>query len=470
MTRESRKTNGTAWLAAGVAAGLAVLCYFVPGKTHTLKVTPVELEAWRAHLLEREDERARPGAGLEEFAQTVTGGRIQTIGGPVWTEFSETVHGVAGRWREDVRADWRAGISEEDESHVVSVFFSPQEPPFATLEKLPPPGETVYLRTEHNPNRLLEVVHVPPGVREGEVTTSRFYKSRWTLPVAFAFPLRTYAGWLLALAALALVAGPALRLLAARPTGPASFANPRRTSGRYAFVVLVGAALLCFAPAGLELDGMDGGYALIVLSGLVALTALITFVMLGRSAGRLDRLFSGEGLLARWTYAPDEWRRFVALEYDLSSGEKRSLFRLVFVISLVVGVGFVVLMRDEASLIVFGVLMGLMGVLRVLVEILPRTRHRRLLERPGEVFIGRAGVFFSGEFHDFALGDGRLEAAEVLEEQGMLLVAFTYSFRARHGRQTVVARVPVPMGLEGEAREVAQRAEEAWRGSRKMAG
>ena len=441
-------------LVAALSAVAAVAAWFVPGQQSSLRVTAFDVVAFRASLLERAEAfgdaaaRGLAGDSDESFRLRLTGQRAKTVSGPEWEAVFATLASATGRWRSDLPSDFRPRVSAEDESHVTAVFFRPDEAPFSALRL--PPGETAYLERDPGRPEMLEVLHVPAGVREGEVTTSRFFKSRWTLPVSLAWPLRRFSAGLAAVAVLALVAGYLLR--AALPSGEAPPAfpqgapavNPRRRTGLRALAVAGALVATCFVPALVKLDGMKGGFALILVAGFGAFAALLTALILLASARRLDRLLRGEALFARWVYPPEQWRRFVEAEHGVESAEKRALFLFVAGIVVVVTALFVLAVRDVAALQVAAGMLVLVGVLWLVVTVGPGARHRRLLRAAPEVWIGPEGILAGETYHDFAMAFGRIDAVRLRDVEGTLLLEVDASYPSRTGRSTATARVPVP--------------------------
>jgi hypothetical protein len=212
-----------------------------------------------------------------------------------------------------------------------------------------------------------------------------------------------------------------------------------------------------FVPALVGLEGMSGGFAVITLCGFVALSAFVVAVVFFRSAQRLDRLLFGPSLFAHWTYSLQEWVRFTEVELGEEKSGKRALFRWVASIIAVVTAGFVLVLRDEASLFVAAV----MGVLTLVLWALsvrgPEWSRRRALRAGPEAWLGPEGAFVGGMFYDFGMTGSDLESVGLREAEGVLVLEGVYSYLARYGRESVSFRVPVPGGDEEEGRRVAQR-------------
>jgi hypothetical protein len=446
---------------------VAAAAWFAPGRAACIRVTPVDVKAWHASLRERVatfgdvEAEALAGATAESFRARLLLGRARSVTGREWASTFEAVRTAEGRWRADLPGPWSDRVSPEDESHVTAVFFPTDEPPWSQLSLTP--GRPVYLELDPNSPQLLEALLVPAGQREGDVTTNRFFKSRWTVPVAFAWPWRRVAWRLAGLGAALLIAAWVLRL--ARPittvgddaidpaVGPPP-RNPRRRAAWRAVGVTVMMLAVGWGPSAIGMNMMNGGYAIVFVALVAGLSAFVVSIMFFNSARRLDRLFSGGGQVVHWTYSAEEWQRFADTDLGVERAEKRSLFRVVAAIIVVVTVGFVLVLRDRGSLWVAAVMAGLLVVLWLFATGGPAWARRRQLRASPEAWLGCQGVFVGGVFYDCGMATARLDGAELLEVDGLLMLAVTMSQLTRAGRQSTSFRVPVP----GSDRAEAQRA------------
>jgi len=232
--------------------------------------------------------------------------------------------------------------------------------------------------------------------------------------------------------------------------------NPRRRPARISWLLTLVFGAGVFAPGILGVDGMGGGFALAFLSAFAAVCAFIAAIIFSRSAARAERILGGSDVIARWSYSSDEWRRFCEAEKLTSAEESRALYFLVLAISVVVGVGFMLVKRDAASVFVFVFLMVFMLALRIFASAMQRSRNRRYLAFQGPAIIAPGGALLAGEFHDFEGFTARVEGVECLPLAGLLILAVRYSYSSRAGRQSAVARLPVPGADEAEGNRVAQ--------------
>jgi hypothetical protein len=142
-----------------------------------------------------------------------------------------------------------------------------------------------------------------------------------------------------------------------------------------------------------------------------------------------------------------------------------ALWWLIFVISLIIGLGFMAVMRDGASVWVFGVLMGLMALLWILAVLMPRLAYRRHLRRNGDVYVGKDGIYLNGSVHSWGTLGARLDSVE-FNTKPLPHLHVIYSYWMVAGRSLYVTRnyvnvrVPVPVGKESAGRDVAKQLQE----------
>ncbi len=384
-----------------------------------------------------ENRYAPPGSKLGATAR----GRafVQSVTGPMpLTEF------IASRiqGREMVVRDpaW-AGIFMELESMPPSGpaarFFDPAQAPFADLE----PDRSYVEWQDEGGIRHLEYEFVP--ARDFE---------RHQIPAKVKFPLRRH--WVLILAAGLCGAILGFGGAVAGPVESSSAGKGLRWSAICA-IAFSGTMLWPFV---YRTVGSGLSFAAILMSGLFLLGAFVSMWLFGRQTAMVRRMIGGAHL-AHFTYSPEEWTRFAHWNFGEEASEKKSIWWLVFVISVVIGLGVMAVMRDEASVWVFGALMTLMALLRLLAVALPRLAYRRHLGRTGEVYVGQDGIYLDGSVHSWNSLGTRLDSV-AFQASPLPHLRFVYSYLMVAGRSLyffrnyVTVRVPVPAGREAEGRAV----------------
>lgn len=74
--------------------------------------------------------------------------------------------------------------------------------------------------------------------------------------------------------------------------------NPPKRTAIASFVVALFATVMIFVPESVGIDDFDGGFAISLVSLLVAISAAIVGVMYLGWAGKLDKILRGEDILA----------------------------------------------------------------------------------------------------------------------------------------------------------------------------
>ncbi|MEI7741873.1 MAG: hypothetical protein WCJ29_05245, partial [bacterium] len=128
---------------------------------------------------------------------------------------------------------------------------------------------------------------------------------------------------------------------------------------RVSFIVFLLGVAGVFAPSVLGMDGIDGGFALAMVSGFVALVAFITWLIFWRMSVRESRILSGDGVLARFSYSDEEWQKYTAYEHATDASNKKIIFYIISGFAVFFGVLFMFLDPEEGGPYVAAVMFGL---------------------------------------------------------------------------------------------------------------
>lgn len=353
----------------------------------------------------------RKPRSLAEFVAAETAGRVTGAKDPAWI-----------------------GVFRDVEARGVDY----REPGAAPLSSLP--GRYGYVALQEGEgSRYLEYRRI--GVED-----FRFY----SIPAHLKYPLRKYWPQFLAAAAFVLAA------LAVPRGSPGIVETSSAAQGfRWSAFLAAGFAGMTAWPFVYGTGGSGAAYASILVGGVFFFGALAGMGLFGRQILLLREMVAGRHL-AHFTYEPEEWLRYVRWNFGQETERKKALWILIFAVSLVVGLGFVIVLRDAASVGVFVVLMGLMAVLWLLAVGLPRLARRRDLHRPGQVYVGRRAVYLNGTVHSWGMLGSRLESVK-MEDTPLPHILLVYSVLMISGRilyffrHQVPVRIPVPRGQDGAA-------------------
>ena len=128
---------------------------------------------------------------------------------------------------------------------------------------------------------------------------------------------------------------------------------------------------------------------------------------------------------------------------------KRNMFLLVAGISVIVGIALAFLV--EQPIIIAIIIIGIILLISIPAYLVPRYRFSKLKSSKAEALITENGLIVGKMFHTWIGMGAKLDRVAMNTEAESKMVEFTYSMPARRGRQTEVARVPVPQGKIDEA-------------------
>ncbi len=231
---------------------------------------------------------------------------------------------------------------------------------------------------------------------------------------------------------------------------------PRRTALIWLGIAVIG-IIIIFIPGIVGMDGFDGGFALSIGGGFIAMVGIIAAIIYFRLAASLDRIMLSENILAHWTYTPEEWKLYTEIEHKEDAAAKRGLFILIAIISMIVGIILFAIVQENAliiALIILGIIavVGMAAFFSTLGNYLNNKRHL------GEAYISLDGVYLNRQVHVWNSLGNILEAIYYDSPKNQSpRITITYSAPARNGRNSYTVRIPIPAGQEENARNIVRR-------------
>lgn len=229
--------------------------------------------------------------------------------------------------------------------------------------------------------------------------------------------------------------------------------NPARKVAVYCWIGTVFGVVMFIYPLAFPIEAYGAGFALLFGAVVVMLSAVVSGIVFTRLAGKFDALFSDEGLLAHWTYSPEEWTRYTEVEHQRNKAGKRRLFFLIAGIAVVVGAALSIVNQEIWRAMTMGTA-GLIAFMAIVAYISVLSEHRRNRRHLGEAYIGTGGAVLNRDIHYWKLPASFLHSV-IYREGDDPYLELEYSGQAGYGRGLYTARIPVPRGHEEEAREVA---------------
>lgn len=202
--------------------------------------------------------------------------------------------------------------------------------------------------------------------------------------------------------------------------------------------------LLCFLPAVADIDGMDGGFALIFISIVVFLTALITALLFFTRGLEFARLVKkADNFLAEWQVPEPLWRDIIERQFEEQKANNWILVRIVWFFCIAASI-FILIYDFKPGLWVTGVMIVMMVLTGIAAFFSPRMRRKSLLASTPIVRIGKHCLIFGSEFHTWSTLGSRFISVELVEDNDSRWMQVCYSFATRSGKQEVEVMLPVP--------------------------
>lgn len=200
------------------------------------------------------------------------------------------------------------------------------------------------------------------------------------------------------------------------------------------------------------LDGMDGGYALIVIFGFLALSAVVTAIVYIPRAREFKKLTSNLKPLAHWTYTDQEWNDFIKEDLKEMIAVNKATLRLVIIISIVVCALLLLVYRDNLFILIIA---GIILLLSIVAFVAPRIRSNSLKKGIHEAYIGDTAAFIGGTFQTWTQLGAHLIAVDIYTESAIPVLHIIFEFPTLQASQQEIIRIPVPSGKMEEARKIA---------------
>ena len=200
----------------------------------------------------------------------------------------------------------------------------------------------------------------------------------------------------------------------------------------------------------------DWMFALMMFSLVLFITSIIVIVMYAKRARAVGNMLQGKNLLAHWTYTEEEWNRYSKKENKEFTQHNKSLFFLVAVIAVIVGIILIIFNPGDWAIfavIILGII-AIAGISALLAVTLSKRQNQKF---HGEAYITADGVFLNRVLHLWKGFGAALEGVGYEDKDREIpVITINYSIPGRYSRQPWTVRVPVPHGHEAEAEIVTQ--------------
>ncbi len=234
--------------------------------------------------------------------------------------------------------------------------------------------------------------------------------------------------------------------------------NPVKRTAIIWWIICGICLVLILSPALFELAAVEAGewiFALMFFAIVFGITSFIVAIMYTKRASLTGQMLQRNNLLAYWTYSPEQWNSYTVTEHEENKREKRNMFILISVISIVICAILAITIQDGWYIFLF-VALGIIVLMALAAWLSVRSRYRQNRKYHGDTYICADGIYFNRELHVWRGFGAILEDVTYRQNPSEMLVLITYSVINRYNRQYVTIRVPVPRGRENEALNLVQ--------------
>jgi uncharacterized membrane protein YjjP (DUF1212 family) len=235
-------------------------------------------------------------------------------------------------------------------------------------------------------------------------------------------------------------------------TDNTKFYNPAAAIVRNSWIWALAGAVIFLFPFIFNLETGGVGFTMNFVGLIIVLSALVSGFIFRKAAKQLDEMVNGKDLLTHWAYSKEEWDRYTEQEHQRDQHDKWLLFKVIAIIAGLVGVVFA-LLKHDAWFITFLVVGGLILIMAVTARLSIASAYRQNVQHPGDVYIGLTGALLGRKFHYWGLSNAALRSA-VIEEGSPLVIKLVYTSPSGKTQGEYIARFPIPLGREAEAKEV----------------
>jgi WD40 repeat protein len=225
----------------------------------------------------------------------------------------------------------------------------------------------------------------------------------------------------------------------------------------YAYLIWVAASvfIVCVPLIGLVPFSKGGGGPMLFGAALTVLSSFYAWAKF-RIAARIDAIRRGEGALARWTYTPEEWARYLAGSRldEIPYSDRFRLVKLLVILAASLGI---LIFFPSLNSKILGVFMTLVSMTLLGAHFLYRAIRNANRTRFGEIIVTENGVLFN---HEYIRWRGRFSelysADSVRDPYPHIKVTYVMS-RGYWGKNEFVVHIPIPGGREIEASRIVDR-------------
>jgi hypothetical protein len=215
------------------------------------------------------------------------------------------------------------------------------------------------------------------------------------------------------------------------------------------FLIAAGVfAILMILPS-MEWSPVAGFWALAFISFFLFICSLIIAWMFRSRSKKLQKLISGESLLAEWTLTPEMKEHYINYYFEQERGKNFAIFTVITVIAAFV-FGLFILFIDEGKLFMLGVLGALILFLSLFAFGMPYYYRYTNRKGDGKILIGAKYAYINGYFHNWDFPLSGLSKVKIMKKPfyGINLVYY-YTDRTLQHSEEIFIPANEDVDLEG---------------------
>ncbi|MFZ2339764.1 MAG: hypothetical protein WAW07_08605 [Bacteroidales bacterium] len=224
--------------------------------------------------------------------------------------------------------------------------------------------------------------------------------------------------------------------------------NRERLAARF-FVAFGIISLLAAAASLSENNFLSGIWPISFLGIFAGAASLVTIIILNKRAKKMDRLLTGEKLLARWELTDEERQAYSENLKNTSRSKNKVIMIVVTIFFVVITIPFLFFLeKDEAG--GFLLIMGSIWLLVLLFSwLMPYYYNFRNLKGDRQILIGSQYAYINGYFHnwDFPLS-GIRSLKQIKEPFRGIVLKYYYTDRTWTNEHSLYIPVPDSINIE----------------------
>jgi hypothetical protein len=187
-----------------------------------------------------------------------------------------------------------------------------------------------------------------------------------------------------------------------------------------------------------------GDYAglIIVLSIFLTIGSIISVFIFKKRSNAIEKAIKKNKYIAKWKYNKIEWINFIDEEFKIKKVEKKLVFWLLSIITIIIFGIFILIIKEERGIMLL-VLLGLLLLYFIVSKIVPYIDYFYKKKQEPYALILEKGVYIAGHFHSWDFPLSKLSLVK-LKEKPIKHLLITYDFFDRLGPRDYSFMVPIP--------------------------